>query len=299
VTKSGAFTASLNWGGARIPLKGSFGKTDKFSTVATLSGGTKLTVSLGFDAFGNLTGSVAETGTTYNLVAALVVKKNLPAAGSYPFVIIPDSTANGVPAGIGYGYLDLRTGGAATLAGTLGDGTHFSAASVITVGNTLMFYVNPYGPAGIGLSGELTYEDITEVSDCDGWVNWARASDKSTSPYAKGFTTGASFIGTFSTPVKGLNGDVASFDGSGADLTNDVTANVTLHSSGVFLPVVSGTAANFRLNIISSANYFSGNFWDSTSEQSVPFSGVLLPKGRIGAGSFFSGGVSGTVEITY
>jgi hypothetical protein len=72
-----------------------------------------------------------------------------------------------------------------------------------------------------------------------------------------------------------------------------------LHPSKSGLPLIGGTAANLSLSILPVSNYFFGSFTDPSTNKRQLFSGVLLPTSRSGAGLFFSGGSSGTVEIGY
>jgi hypothetical protein len=294
VAKSGAFTAVLQWAGRRVTLKGSLAKSGVYSSVITLSGGIKITLSLSFDTNGNLTGSVTEYGDTYQL-AASGVSADPPEAGYYTFILTPEPAA-GAPEGTGFGYMYVQRSGAVSLFGSLGDGTQFSASSRVTAGNTLAIYADPYKSDGSGISGNLVFRHILVASDCDGTLVWSR-SEKGARP---GFETAVYFQAALMVPpIVGLNGDNVSFDARGADLGSEVTADVTLHPSKSGLPLIGGTAANLSLSILPVSNYFFGSFTDPSTNKRQLFSGVLLPTSRSGAGLFFSGGSSGTVEIGY
>lgn len=299
VTKSGAFTATLNWGGMRVALKGSFKGSGKYASAVTLADGKQVTVSLAFDANGNLTGSVNENGTIYELASGGVTDKG-PAAGYYPFAINATPPGDGVPEGSGFGYMYVRANGAVSLSGMLADGMRFAASLRITSGTSVAIYANPYKTAGSGISGSVYFADVPGVSDCAGTLYWSLAPGKAGLPYSQGFNTPANFVGAAANAViGGLNQDSVSFDASGADLQADFVTNVTLHTKGNGLGLTDGKTAALSLSILPVNDYFFGTFTDSTTNKRSLFGGVLLPKSRTGEGFFISQGLSGAVDIQY
>ncbi len=298
VQYTGAFTAVLNFEGKRIPFNGAFNISSTWSGTVKVGGGKELAVSLGFDTNGNLTGTITEGSSSY-LVSAGSVSKKLPALGVYPFTIATSPAPN-VPGGTGYGFLYVRSSGAATLSGQLADGTGFTAASVVTSGSAVPVFANPYGLQGGGLAGTLYFQSVPSVSDATGTLSWTRPVTQAVVPYADGFSTSTSFVADLLDPaITGLKKDHVSLVASGADLTSNLSATITLAGSGTVLPIESGRAANVQLFLVPVANVFYGSFVDSTTHAPRDFSGVLLPDSRTGAGYFISNGQSGSVNISY
>jgi hypothetical protein len=296
--KDGQFTARLNFGGERVTLNGRLNGSSPYSTVVRLKDGTQLTVSLS-DVNGSLTGTVSDGSESFALSAA-VESDTVSANGIYPFTISASGGTGDVPQGTGFGFMYVEGGGAVSLVGQLGDGTSFSTASAITSGSSVSVYADPYGSAGGGVSGTLVFQDVPEVSDCAGTLTWIRPARGSSSPYAGGFTTSAQFVAArFDPAIDGLNHDDASFVASGADLQANFTASVTLRSDGGAFSLFGGNATNVHLSILPGGDLFFGSFEDGTTHAMHAFTGVLLPKSRTGAGFFFSGGVSGSVNLGY
>jgi hypothetical protein len=155
-----------------------------------------------------------------------------------------------------------------------------------------------YGGGGVG--GTLVFRDISQVSDCDGTLYWLKPPTQSHSAYSQGFDLAVKFQATqFNPVIGGLTRDAASLDASGANLESDFSSSVTLEPNFPAVHFFGGEARNLRLAIRPGTDSFLGSFKDSTTGAMRSFTGVILPKSRSGAGYFFAGGLSGSVNIEY
>lgn len=302
VQATGAFTAVLNFGGKRLPFSGIFSSSSTWSGTVNLKSGAVLTLAFGFDSKGKLTGTVTDGSASF-LVTAGIVSNKVSAAGTYPFTITPGSAAN-VPDGTGYGFMFVRTSGAATLVGQLSDGTGFTSASMVTSGSSVPVYANPYGLPGGGLAGTIYFQAVPHVSDCSGTLYWTRPVTQAAVPYADGFAASASLLADQLNPVitglnKGHDRDQVSLVASGADLSGNFSATVTLSPRGGVTSILAGAAPDVQITIDLLTDSFYGSLVDSTTHVTRDFAGVLLPENRTGAGYFLSNGLSGSVNISY
>ena len=133
------------------------------------------------------------------------------AGSGYPStgVKVAISAPSGNPLGFGYATLSVTESGAVNISGKLADGTAFTDGVYITGGdsplaNNFPVYVPlAYKQAG-SLVGQLTFEDVTGVSDCDGILAWSKPAQTAAGIFQQGFNLTASAIGSrYSAPSKG------------------------------------------------------------------------------------------------
>jgi hypothetical protein len=297
VRKSGDFTAGLNLGGKRFRLVGAFSDDGSYSTTINGGNGTPIAVSLSFTATPSLTGTVSDTAETLSYSGGLISNTS-PAGGPYRFIISPGEILSSGPApeGTGYGDMYVRTGGEVSLVGRLPDGTGFTTESAVTSGSSVPIYLHTGDSPDTGISGILVFQDIPDVSDCQGTLYWA-LPPRPNSHYPDGFELANQFLASqFNRVIGGLDHDVVTFSASGSDLQSTFSVDITLAPDG---NLYRGDADKVHLTISRAKDRFYGSAEDPTTLVRHPFGGVLLPGSRTGAGLFFSKGISGTVTIQY
>lgn len=224
--------------------------------------------------------------------------------GSYTLVFPaqPQSsefTAHDYPQGDGVGTATVKADGTVSFAGTLADGTKFTASSLLWSDLRLPLYTELYGKAG-SLGGIIAFNDSLPASDFQGdSLFWFRPF-QNVQHYPYGWPEGlgtvvlgaryavgsTSSLGTLPAADASLGNAVLAFtDGLLAD---DVTKAVNLDAKdkAVNAPVAD---KSFSLSISQSTGLFSGKFTHSDGTQPA-FSGVVFQKGpqRGGYGLFLS-----------
>jgi|GEM_PF-2090652 len=222
-----------------------------------------------------------------------------------------DSTEGSIfPQGNGYATLTLKKTGAVSLAGTLADGSKFTAAGVLRADQSVSFFASLYANAG-GFEGDFYFEPNALDSDVTGvdflWVRPnLRHAKVPPNAYSRGWPAGfwVNAVGTKYARPASLNFGEDSPSGS-------VYGNVALYFTDGLInqPATGGTIeeelnlnpANGRVTLLPSdrspkrfslnanTGIFTGIFKHSDGT-SPKFGGILLNKGgnRGGKGYFLS-----------
>ena len=320
----GAFTGKLRTASGAFNLKGQF---DANGTYSATVGGQTFTLSVNIADVGGasgsgdgsftIAGSWADNGFMVGHALYNATSNPAPQAGVYTVLLpaaIPADAA--VPYGTGYATLTVKETGAVKLAGKLADGTVFSDGVFITGGvdgNQFgVMVVLPYKPLNSGdqpgaLTGAITFEEVSGVSDCDGVLNWSKPQTKP-GLYADGFQTTVSTIGSLYTPppIGKLamvlptalpNAQVSLAD---LDFSNTLTdlVNVKLGTSNNdTVTFQSGNVASLTMAINSHTGLFTGSFLNPASGKSVKLYGALFSKQDIAGGYFVTLTQSGAVSM--
>lgn len=297
VGATGRLTGGLNLGGTHFVLTGTFSNSRIYSTTITTGTGVKIGIALSFTGTGSLTGSISDAGQPLSYSGGPGLNTSA-AGGGYRFTISPGELVDSgsAPEGTGYGDMYVRSSGMVSLVGRLPDGTRFATDSALTSGSSIPVYLHIGDSPDTGIAGTLVFQDVPNVSDCNGTIYWAKPA-KPNSHFPAGFELATVFrAARFNAVIGDLDHDVASFTASGADLASAVSASVTLAPDG---NLYHGYDDKVGLTISRSKDTFFGSFEDPTTHLRHQFDGVILPKTRTGAGIFFSQGLSGTVTIKY
>ncbi|GEP44323.1 Calx-beta domain-containing protein [Brevifollis gellanilyticus] len=224
--------------------------------------------------------------------------------GAYTFVVPvqPQSSAfnaQDYPQGDGVGTATVKADGSVTLAGTLADGTKFTASSVLWANLSLPLYVELYAKAG-SFGGTITFNDLLPASDFSGTnLFWFRPY-QNLQHYPYGWPEGLATVLNGAKYVVGATSSLGTLPPANADLGNaaleftdgllseDVTkaVNVDVKDKATNAPVAD---KSFSLSITQASGLFSGKFTHTDGTQPA-FSGVVYQKGsqRGGYGHFLS-----------
>ena len=312
VTSTGAFTASVNFGGQISSLRGVFRSDGTFSGLILRKGLSPLTLSLTLDTTNgtnSITGTFSDGVTTATLTAdRAAYSKMIPApaekVGSYTVLLPPDpahpeATA---PQGAGYGTLTVDSAGAIRFAGVLGDGTKASQGASLTADGTWPFYVAPYKLGG-SVSGWIAFLAVANVSDFNGTLNWFKLANPTDALYRAGFSTQISLIGSrYTVPPIGTRvlfantGGAATFTITGGNLNPSAPQEKLFFSTLNTVSLVSGPPFTMKLTL--TTGVFAGTFADPGGSKPRAFSGVLFQKQNLGAGLFIGNTQTGSVNLT-
>ncbi len=322
----GAFTGKLRSDLGLFTLKGQFDANGQYTATV---GHQTFTLSVNINDIGGNSGSGdgsftiagAWAGNDLSVGHALynAVSNPAPQAGTYTVLLPAAAPASAsVPYGTGYATLTVAETGAVTLAGSLGDGTKISDGVVITGGNSGLgnqfgvMIVLPYKALSSSsqpgaLSGVMTFEEVSGVSDCDGVLEWSKPQTKP-GLYSDGFDTTVSAIGSqYTAPPVGTLAMVLPATSPNAavglaepDFTSTLAGvvNVTVgKGNNDTVTLVSGTATGLTMTITAKSGVFGGTFLNPKSGKTAKVQGVVYPKQNIAGGYFLSPAQSGAVTM--
>ena len=206
------------------------------------------------------------------------------------------------PQGDGIGFLTISKNGDVKMKGKLADGTSFSMASSLLVGDTIPLYVPLYGGKG-SLSGVATARSQS-TSDIDGsGFFWSRPSIAK--PLHDGWPAGIAvdILGAKllpkATPLfPALTAGDA--DGNAAVDLSDATLGIKAVNVDAKNKVTVITPATDKLKVSASASSgkWSGSFTSPTTTKTVKFSGVILRKAGFATGYYLDGIPGGGVRLS-
>lgn len=224
--------------------------------------------------------------------------------GAYTLVLpaqpqSPEFTAHDYPQGDGVGSATVKADGTVSFAGTLADGTKFTASSLLWGDLRLPLYTELYGKAG-SLGGIIAFNDSLPASDFKGeGLFWFRPF-QNVQHYPYGWPEGLAAVVLGAKYAVGSTSSLGVLPAADANLGNavleftdglladDVTKAVNLDArdKAVNAPVAD---KSFSLSVSQSTGLFGGKFTHSDGTQPA-FSGVVFQKGpqRGGYGHFLS-----------
>ena len=317
--RTGAFTGKLRAGTAVYKLKGNFDPSGNFSVTL---GGQELALHVDVSLFSGAPYGAYTLSGSFGSVAfaayhALYNNKTDPApeAGGYTMLLPAVQPAQStIPAGTGFARLTVGESGNVSIAGSLADGTAFSDGIYLTGSGTpfvnqIPVYLSlPYGVKG-SLTGTLTFENVPDISDCDGALQWVKPTQLKGALYRDGFTTSLSAAGSrYIAPSAGALalGLAATVPNALIELNETdfaqpleklvtVTIGSAAHTDSI---TVFNTAADHLSLVIKTSNAaISGTFTHPTSGKTVKIQGILLPKQNIAAGYFLGPTQSGALSL--
>ncbi len=304
VQAGGAFSATLQMGGRRLPFAGRFGLDGKATNVVARRGTNALTVELclKFDGSEELSGRVTDGLWSSALLADRAVFSTLanPAtnfARQYT-LLIPGGTNGSVmePAGDGFASVSVSRAGLTTIKGTLADGTPAALAVPVSKGGDVPLYLSLYGGAG-SASGWLRVLPSSEI-DLNGEVAWFKPARPGPGIYTNGFALGLPVSGSIYTPFgtnRLFDAEMAAVAFTEGGLMDAFTNVVTLGPNG---RVTNASLMNkLTLRAVSGTGLFTGFVVPLEGTKPVPFKGVLLQRQGYGGGFFLNAGQSGQVWL--
>jgi hypothetical protein len=213
-------------------------------------------------------------------------------AGKYTMVIQRTNDDASLPAGDGYGTVNVNTAGKIKLSGSLADGTALSQSTTVSKDGQWPFYASLYGGKGSALSW-ITFTNL------DGRFSWIKPALPTARFYRAGFTN-AEFVAKgsrYTQPGRtnrvmeltdGTNGIVTFTGGELPDFTNHVTL-------GTANRVVNTSSNRLTLTIARSSGAFNGTVAPPGATRRIPFKGVLLQNHNHGSGYFLGTNQTGRV----
>jgi Divergent InlB B-repeat domain/Fibronectin type III domain len=294
VPSAGSFTASLTSGGTysgKLQLAGrSTSFTGKMSlqcraTNIIKSGTTLLTLVLQAGS-GNQAGQISGYLTDGTWISPMdgdrarfnATTNPAPQAGSYTMMIAGQYGDAFLPAGHSFGFVKVTSGGTASLAGTLADGTKISQSVPLSQDGTWPLYIPLYSGKGLITSWQM-FRDHGDGTDFDGNLVWLKLTNSTARFYPAGFSYQHHVFGEIYLPPAGTN-----------TVMNSSVAQVNF--LGGYLPANFGNLIQFdagnkiinlssnKLSMVFSlpTGTFTGTVTDPTLNQTWSFSGALMQR---------------------
>jgi len=221
-----------------------------------------------------------------------------PQAGQYTLVLPGHENSTTLPAGAGYGTVQVDDKGKVKFKGELADGTKVSQSVVLGRNGDWPLYLQLYGYKG-ALAGWVNFTNLPG-SDLSGFVQWIKPKPASGPLYPDGFTNEVAVVGSVYVPP---SADGQIFDwtsgqivvGAG-NLATPLTNNITI-GPGDQIVNLSGQIENLSIKIQGKSGLFEGSFVPPGGGASEKIAGALLQKQNQGAGFFPNDHVSGFVRI--
>ncbi len=291
----------------KVELDGSFigeiKRTGKTSIFVTLNLG--VTSGGGLTLQGTVTGDgVAAGGLIAN--APYTIKNKAPTAlvKSYTFLMPAAFTeATNLPEGYGYGTAIVSTLGVITATGKTGDGVAFTTSGFLTADSQWHLFQLLYVSKG-QMAGTLTFRDLPDISDLDGYLNWAKNPDTKALSYPLGFSLAPALVGSIYTPPLKPQRTLSELA--------DQHFNARLSLTGAVLPGsgLSKTLSWLNTNVLTyygpekltatvtaATGLVTGSYSDLIAKLTVPFAGVAFQKQGLAAGNFLYNNKSGYLFI--
>jgi hypothetical protein len=201
------------------------------------------------------------------------------------------------PQGDGYVILTLTKTGGITLAGSLADGSGYSASAKLRLDGYAAFFAQLYGRLG-GFGGELHFADATDTDVTAANCLWVRPAQPTSRYYPNGWPQALrlSALGTkYAAPASLDFGQGAANPGMGnasllfqsESLANPLVKAISLDPLGGTVLRVPASNPGYTFKLRAAAGEFSGFFTDTGGRENA-FRGILLGKGanRGGFGYF-------------
>lgn len=293
VTKTGSFSVKLKTPTVSYAFAGKL-TNDAFTGPVTVKGVT-LTVTLQADsAHEQITGTIADSTSTFDVAALRQVKRGLFKGSLTALLQIPGVPNPVNPQGTGFGAITVSKTGGIKVTGQLGDATKYSVSGALHIDGTWTFYAPLYTktPQPGGIAGLVTFDRSGAESDCLGTLHWV-GSTFSTDVTLKGAYFKAlknTQLLHFTNPTAGA----ATFTLTGGEQTLPVH---TLSISDKNLVTVTDAAADDLTVKLSSKGGLTGSFIHNVTGKKVTFIGVLQQKLNVGRGVFVGQTSAGAASL--
>jgi hypothetical protein len=206
-----------------------------------------------------------------------------PWAGNYTLILPGVDGDPTLPAGDGYATVRISTGGAASMAVALADGTKVTLSAPLSKSGLWPVYASLYAGQG-SLLGWLAFTNRAD-DDLNGMLNWIKPANSRARYYPAGFTEQIMAIGSVYSRPPGTNHildlDTATISFSGGNLAADFTNNVSIGRSS---RVTNLSANRLNLSFSPSTGRFGGGVTDPAGGKPLPFSGAVFQRLNSGYG---------------
>lgn len=312
IGKKGAFTASFEIGGRRVPWKsvftanGSGGGTWAGTVNDPILGLLNVRLEVPSDG-GQMTVFLTQNEQTSTALLALAGQRGggRVSAGLHTILLPanPDFPEDGFPQGDGYASLRITAKGGVTLAGRLGDGTTITQGGPLTSDGRFQVFIPIYKKAGV-LTGWVDFVPQTGISDFNGVLHWSKPENDRDALYPQGFDLALDLMGSrYNSPLRGrriLNfnaSDGQSLLGfSKGNLSEVVLKEAVLGADNKLTFPNPGTESP-KFSITVSNGLFSGSFLHPEIGKRVPFAGVVFQRQNIASGHFKGVNQTGLVSL--
>jgi len=304
----GAYSGRVRYEGVSYSISGSLNNHGALARNLSRPGKSPLQLALRVDALNGsnlLTGTLIDGGLTLDVSARRAtwhIRSNpAPQAGKYTCLFLSGSSSrsDGAPLGDGYGFFKVGADGSCAYSGRLADGTVFTGSTYLLFSGDADLYMGLYSSKG-SLYGSLDFANLTGISDFSGVIRWTKPSRVTDKRYPAGFTTSGHVVASrYNPPARGQtalqlpSGTVAIRDGGLA--ASGLTVDVTQNTSGRYFAVP--PTSGLQLSVIPSNGLFRGSFKHPDSNATTSFVGAALQKQNSAGATFFSGNLSGSVEL--
>ena len=299
VSARGSFSARLQWAGGSWIIFGQFVASGAYSHSISLRNGGRLSVALQLDlASGDqLTGQVSDGVWTAQLSAKRTPfragSNRAPQAGKYTLVLPGGGNPSTTPGGDGYAAVTVLPSGSVRMTGRLADGTRISETAFLSGHGDWPLYLRLYAGQGSAL-GWLSF-DTQPTNDISGSFAWFKPPGDRINPAGFAFANGvlgSRYSSGMRVPVLNLSTGMVWF--ANGNLPQSYTNTFLLGTGNKVTHLGTG---KLSLSFIPSSGSFLGRAVNPETDQSIPFSGVVLQKQNLGAGFFLGTDQSGRVFL--
>lgn len=304
VTSRGAYSGHLQMGSTRSSFSGNLDSQGQARNTLRQPTGPAMVLQLslaGNNEINEVLGTLSDSDWVANLTggrAQFDARSNpAPYAGRYTLIFPGQTGIPSLPAGDGFGAVNVTASGQALFAGKLADGTAVSQSTTVSAQGEWPLYLSAYSGKGM-LTGWLEFAAQTN-SDLAGDVTWLKPSVLSSRYYPNGFTNAFQALGSAYAPparpeeaVLNLTNGTVTF--SGGNLDGPLADAIEL---GLSSRVTNLGSNRLTLSFSPGTGAFSGRAEDGTTGQPMPFGGVVLQKLDAGYGALLGTDQSSQVLI--
>jgi hypothetical protein len=305
VSSQGAYSGTLQLGAQRVPFGGQLNLQYQDTQILALSPSNSLTLTLRFGS-GEETDKVSGTLTGGAWVSLLsgdravfnATNRPAPFAGAYTLILPGTDGDPTLPAGDGYGTVQVTTGGLASFTGTLADGTAVSQSATVSKNGYWPFYLSVYSGQGMLISW-LAFTNLPG-SDLNGLLDWVKPAIANAAYYPAGFTQECGAVGSaYVQPPKqyalALTLTNAHLGFSGGNLPAGFTNSIAVGSLG---NLINQSSNALTLTVTPQSGTFKGQVTDPYRGKSYTFGGAVFQKQNTGYGSVMGTNQSGRVFLS-
>jgi len=300
-TDAGSFTARLVLAGKPVSFSGRFGLDGKSTNTLQRAGFNPLTVWLSLDVetgSDQIAGTISDGNWTADLRADRAgMAGAMGLNGRYTLIILGGTNSASTPGGASFGTVTV-VAGAASLNGTLADGTPITQKAPLSRFGDWPLYVPLHGGKGSMFSRMLFAEQPGD--DLGGALTWSKPALATAKYYSNRFVLNTVVSGSRYQPPTNATDLLLDFPGgglagfSGGDLVESFTNHVVLTNGN---RVINLGSNNLVTTIVRPSGLFNGIVRDPNSTRTLPFKGAIHKKGQFGAGFFLGTNQSGQVFL--
>jgi hypothetical protein len=316
VSKTGRFSAQLNYGGTKYSISGDFTGDGRYIGFVPRKNNTPLGLELQIDlnAAGTkkMTGTISSDGLLSNVDCPRVLNASEAFAATtgmtknYTFELPMEDVVNASkPQGTGVGTMTLDRKGNVRWRGILPDGTPATQATHLSKDKTWPLFVSNFNGRGMML-GTITHDSMATKTDLSGPISWEKKPDPRDRLFPLGFiieqtalsgsayvapATGQRVLSAFATANGTLTLEAGNLQAKFDAKTIAISDNnkVTVSPAGVDA---------LALSIQTTRGSVSGKFIHPVTSKSVKISGVVLQKSQKVSGNFIGSTFSETALQT-